>query len=110
MMLASTDKDDPLSRLQKWFSSNCDGDWEHDTGFSIDVLDNPGWSIELRLETLGLRIDDRKELNQRSEQDWVAITIQSGLLGVYCGPLNLGEAIDVFLSLVTRPRRAADQD
>lgn len=36
--------DDPaaaLTRLQRWYSSVCDGDWEHQFGVNVSTLDNP---------------------------------------------------------------------
>jgi hypothetical protein len=33
--------------IQKWYSAQCDGEWEHDLGVAIGTLDNPGWSVRL---------------------------------------------------------------
>jgi len=38
-----------LTRLQNWYLTNCDGDWEHSYGISINTLDNPGWTIKIDL-------------------------------------------------------------
>jgi len=35
---------DLLEQVEDWYSSQCNGDWEHQYGISIDTLDNPGWS------------------------------------------------------------------
>ena len=32
-----------FQRLQKWYKSQCNGDWEHSFGIKIETLDNPGW-------------------------------------------------------------------
>lgn len=32
---------DILKWLENWYSSNCDGDWEHLYGITIRTLDNP---------------------------------------------------------------------
>ena len=40
---------EPLSRLQTWYASQCDGDWEHQHGVSIGTLDNPGWRVTIDL-------------------------------------------------------------
>ena len=42
-----------VSDLQKWYRSQCNGEWEHAEGISIGTLDNPGWSIEVSLLTEG---------------------------------------------------------
>lgn len=31
-----------LYRLQQWYHSMCDGDWEHCYGVKIETSDNPG--------------------------------------------------------------------
>ena len=31
-----------ISKLQDWYFSKCDEDWEHEFGVKIDTLDNPG--------------------------------------------------------------------
>jgi hypothetical protein len=40
----------PLPLIQKWFALQCDGDWEHDFGISIETLDNPGWRVDINLD------------------------------------------------------------
>ena len=41
--------DDALFRLQNWYVSQCDGDWEHHHGISIESCDNPGWWVKIGL-------------------------------------------------------------
>lgn len=43
-----------LQEIQSWYISNCNGDWEHSFGVSIDTLDNPGWSVRIDLADTGL--------------------------------------------------------
>jgi len=38
-----------IDRLQKWYKSQCNGDWEHQQGISITSCDNPGWWVEIDL-------------------------------------------------------------
>lgn len=38
-----------LKKLEHWFLLNCDGDWEHSYGITIDTLDNPGWKLVVDL-------------------------------------------------------------
>lgn len=40
---------DTLQELQRWYRSQCNGDWEHSYGVKIDTLDNPGWSVTVEL-------------------------------------------------------------
>ena len=43
-----------IARLQKWFKSECDGDWEHRHGISITSCDNPGWWVKIDLRNTAL--------------------------------------------------------
>ena len=55
---------DPFERLQSWFSSQCDGDWEHHNGISIVSCDNPGWLVKSELTgsaLAGKPFDPREE-------------------------------------------------
>ena len=40
---------DILDDLQKWYISNCNGEWEHQQGVSIESCDNPGWWVKIDL-------------------------------------------------------------
>lgn len=39
----------PLDRLQKWYQSQCNGDWEQGHGIRIETLDNPGWLVKINV-------------------------------------------------------------
>ena len=41
--------------LQRWFAAQCDGQWEHGFGITIETLDNPGWSVRICVE--GTRLE-----------------------------------------------------
>jgi hypothetical protein len=56
---------DELEWLQGWFTSRCDGEWEHERGVAIESCDNPGWWV---------RIDIDKE-PIRSSGDEVLVTL-----------------------------------
>jgi hypothetical protein len=45
----SSSPETTLQRLQRWFASNCDQEWEHDFGVKIETLDNPGWLVQIDL-------------------------------------------------------------
>lgn len=83
-----------LTWLQAWYMSNCDGDWEHGYGVTIETLDNPGWMVRLELAgtPLAARTFDRFEY-QRDEHDWLQMWLEDGALRVACGPLNLSEGL-----------------
>lgn len=88
--------------IQGWFTSMCDGDWEHGRGVTVETLDNPGWMLRVELVGTGLedRTFDRLE-TQRDEHDWVHAWIADGLFEVACGPMNLSEALWIFREWAT---------
>ena len=56
-----------INWLENWYSSQCDGSWEHFYGIKIETLDNPGWAVEIDLCETELINKDR--LNQQSVSD-----------------------------------------
>ncbi len=91
--------DDSLLRLQRWYADQCDGEWEHQEGIEIGTLDNPGWSVKISLDRTGLeaRAFDRLRID-RAEDDWLQAWIEAGKWNAACGPLNLTEALEAFLT------------
>lgn len=86
-----------LTWLQAWYASQCDGDWEHAHGITIDTLDNPGWTVRIQLTGTALagRPLARRE-TRRSEHDWLVVWVEGDCFQAACGPLNLGEALHEF--------------
>jgi Immunity protein 53 len=90
-----------LVRLQEWYRSQCDGDWEHSYGVKIETLDNPGWLVTIDLtDTAWERLSRPQEIVQRSDADWVQSEIAEGKF-VGCGGVgNLEEVLELFLDAV----------
>jgi hypothetical protein len=86
-----------LERLEKWYSSHCNGDWEHQHGVDIGTLDNPGWriTIDLRGTKSENKALDRVKL-ERTTNDWLQYWVEDRKFNAACGPENLSEAIGVF--------------
>ena len=64
--------DDSISWLQTWYTTQCDGDWEHDYGIAIGTLDNPGWYVVINLVDTPLETAVFEPVQRhRSEDDWV---------------------------------------
>jgi len=38
-----------IARLQTWYAQQCNGEWEHSFGISIQSCDNPGWWVKINL-------------------------------------------------------------
>ena len=87
-----------LKKLQNWYLSNCNGEWEHDFGMSIGTLDNPGWTMEINLiGTHNENIPFKGITIERSEEDWIQCKVENNIFKAACGPLNLEETLGIFL-------------
>jgi hypothetical protein len=91
------DGPDALTWLQGWYATQCDGDWEHEYGVSIETLDNPGWFLKVDLQTTAVEnVTFPKHEVHRSKHDWLIASVVDKRFEVACGPLNLSEAIHQF--------------
>ncbi len=63
---------DPLAFLEAWYAAQCNGDWEHELGVTLETLDNPGWSLRVALVGTALegRATARKEM-ESTETGWL---------------------------------------
>jgi len=87
-----------LSSLERWYGSQCDGNWEHSYGIHIDTLDNPGWDI--RIDLRDTRKQDsvlERKRTDRTENDWIQYWIEKQQFRIVCGPANLSEAVEIFV-------------
>ncbi|MEL6382078.1 MAG: immunity 53 family protein [Cyanobacteria bacterium J06626_18] len=92
---------DYLKWIQEWYVSNCNGDWEHSFGVTLETLDNPGWSIAIDLQDTALEDKLFQDVEiERTEGDWVLCKVKSRQFKVACGPFNLIEAIGIFYDWV----------
>lgn len=86
------------SALERWYMSQCNGDWEHNYGIHIDTLDNPGWLIKIDLrDTEGQGSVLERQAIARNDNDWIQYWVESEQFRIACGPLNLTEALDKFV-------------
>lgn len=88
-----------LTKLQDWYISNCDGDWEHTYGFKLETLDNPGWIVTVDLHETHQENQVFAELKINFEHDskWLSVSKQGSKLIGSCGPRHL----EAMLTLVT---------
>jgi hypothetical protein len=101
---------DELSWLQQWFSAQCDGEWEHGFGITIETLDNPGWIVKICVEGTGLEFAQFEPVKTEvSETDWIQCRIIERQKGVlphsslnyrrfegFGGALNLPDILKTF--------------
>lgn len=100
-MKLTTSDTDVIKGVEEWFRAQCNGDWEHSYGFSIETTDNGGWYVEVDLTDTAwadrLLPFGREE---RSDSDWVQVEIRERKFIGSGGISNLGEILWYFLSIV----------
>jgi hypothetical protein len=102
---------DAIARLQDWYLEECNGDWEHSYGITIETLDNPGWMVKIDLtDTFLQETQIESQIIQRNEQDWVQIEVTEACFRGCGGPKNLTELIELFFDLVVDAGRASEHD
>ena len=88
-----------LERLQVWYSSMCNDDWEHTYGIHISNIDNPGWAVKVELN--GTHLYDvtfnEVDIQRADENDWIICKVEEGNFQGYGGPHNLVEILEIFL-------------
>jgi len=62
--------------LQDWTKSQIDGDWEHELGISISMLDNPGWILSADISNYGDFLKETKPLGRDNDVDWIDFEIR----------------------------------
>jgi hypothetical protein len=89
---------DALDWLTRWFEAQCDGEWEHEDGITIESLDNPGWSIRIALRSTRLdgRTLERVCHNYDHETDWWTCWTEDNQFHGAGGPQQLASMIAAF--------------
>ena len=62
--------------LQDWAKSQIDGDWEHELGISISMLDNPGWVLSADVSNYGEFLKETKPLGRDNDVDWIDFEVR----------------------------------
>jgi hypothetical protein len=92
-----------LEKFQDWFAARCDGDWEHSSGIKITTLDNPGWSLEVRLHDTCMEGHTLEWVKiDRSEEDWLHCWTEDGKFQARGGARNLAEMLGFFVDWSNR--------
>lgn len=99
------DPDEAFNWLQGWYMAQCDDDWEHSYGVTIETIDNPGWTVRIDLEGTELATRPFKPRHRDYPGgDWYEIQVADGTFVATCSPLNLSWCMTEFrLWAQTRP-------
>lgn len=90
-----------LSWLEKWYLCNCNGDWEHSYGITIETLDNPGWDVKIDLTKTSLA-NEKLEYTyiKKNENDWYGIKIENSQFNAFGDPTKLSFLLEFFKKFV----------
>lgn len=93
-----------LDWLQAWYSSNCNGTWEHEYGIEISTLDNPGWTVTIDL--VGVEKPPHAPLEHISDlgpNDWISCKLAEASFRGYGDPSKLDAIIGIFRQWCCQP-------
>jgi hypothetical protein len=84
--------------IQKWYLSNCNGDWEHFNEVKIhSLIDSIGWKVEIDLEETFLEKVVFKKLSlQHSDDNWLKCQVKNRKFCATGGCRNLVEILKIF--------------
>jgi hypothetical protein len=100
------DAGDVLERLERWYAAQCNGDWEHTYGITIETLDNPGWrfKVELRDTYLsGRTFEEISEPQSSDHREFFHCNVKDDVFTGACPPNRLREVISMFLRWAETP-------
>jgi hypothetical protein len=90
--------------LQSWYMRQCDGEWEHEHGVSIQTLDNPGWMLRIDLTGTSLEGVSMKaiagtinHLGMDGNHQWIDCRVESNQFVGAGGPMSLIQICDIFM-------------
>ena len=86
-----------LTRLQNWYLTNCDGEWEHGYGISINTLDNPGWTIKINLSDTCLQDLQYDKQIDNGTVDWLFIKVADKVFEASGDPNKFSIILAIFL-------------
>jgi hypothetical protein len=87
-----------IKEIENWYSSQCNGDWEHGKGLELTTIDNPGWRLKINLVDTGLESRPFQRLEvERSESDWFQCWVKDAVFEAACGSKNLEDVLKVFI-------------
>jgi len=93
--------DEAFDWLQRFFLSNCDGEWEHTYGCKIDTMSDPGWIFHFDLNGTPYADKTLELLEDRtSSMIWTRCEIKNGVFEAQCGPRQLRDCIDLLRDVV----------
>jgi hypothetical protein len=96
--------DEPFAFFETWYAAQCDGDWDHEYGVTLETLDNPGWSLNIDL--IGTALEGRllaRNETERTETDWLHVWSDGERFRAAGGARNLRAMLSAFRDFARSP-------
>jgi hypothetical protein len=105
----------PIGWIQEWYEAQCNGEWEHKHGISIQTLDNPGWVVRIDLRGTALQdvamqevvVSEVNHSGLEGDQNWLHCKVEDSCFVGAGGPASLIEICEVFKNWVESNRSAS---
>lgn len=89
-----------INWLQKWYITQCDGEWEHIYGIKITTSDNPGWAVDIDLTSTDLEnLEIPYTLYESSNDDWYGYSIKDRKFRGVGDASKLNKIIEIFYKI-----------
>lgn len=68
---------DDIMWLEKWYTEQCNGEWERTWGLKIETLDNPGWVVTVDLANTCLEdLTVAMQMVDNGASDWLGYYVK----------------------------------
>jgi hypothetical protein len=93
-----------FAALAAWYADQCDGEWEHRYGVSIQSIDNPGWWVKVDLTGTPLAarafeaVSDGVALDGVPGSRWLRCYVEDGVWNGAGDTTRLDEIVGYFVA------------
>mgnify|MGYP002354510292 FL=1 len=91
-------QDTLITDIQKWFKSQCNGDWEHSFGLNISTLDNPGWYVKIDLIETNLENINYQKKVDNGDNDWYIVKVENSVFEAFGDTSKLETILQLFIN------------
>lgn len=89
-----------INWLEAWAEAQLDGDWEHEHGVQIAMLDNPGWSLTIDLINYESSLIDIPYILEKRDTQWMGCKISNSYLSIFSDIRNLSTILVLFQKII----------
>jgi len=86
-----------LADIQKWYESNCDGEWEEECGVVIETQDDGGWGVSIDLFYTNLEGKNFQAIKESTDDSWIDCRVEDSKFRGFGDSRRLEEILTIFL-------------